>query len=131
MERPQECSSKPSNLVAYLLVTVISFVGFGVATAGAEEAGADQTVVEEVVVIGTRRSERSASDLAVPVDVISEQDLQAQGSSDMLDVLTSVIPSYNVGREPISDVATLVRPANLRGLSADSTLILVNGKRRH
>ena len=131
MERPQECSSKPSNLVAYLLVTGISFVGFGVATAGAEEAGADQTVVEEVVVIGTRRSERSASDLAVPVDVISEQDLQAQGSSDMLDVLTSVIPSYNVGREPISDVATLVRPANLRGLSADSTLILVNGKRRH
>ena len=88
-------------------------------------------MVEEVVVIGTRRSERSASDLAVPVDVISEQDLQAQGSSDMLDVLTSVIPSYNVGREPISDVATLVRPANLRGLSADSTLILVNGKRRH
>ena len=131
MERPQECSSKLSNFVAYLLVTVISFVGFGVATAGAEEAGADQTVVEEVVVIGTRRSERSASDLAVPVDVISEQDLQAQGSSDMLDVLTSVIPSYNVGREPISDVATLVRPANLRGLSADSTLILVNGKRRH
>jgi len=131
VERPQERSNKLSNLVAYLLVTVISFVGFGVATAGAEEAGAAQTVVEEVVVIGTRRSERSASDLAVPVDVISEQDLQAQGSSDMLDVLTSVIPSYNVGREPISDVATLVRPANLRGLSADSTLILVNGKRRH
>ena len=80
MERPQECSSKPSNLVAYLLVTGISFVGFGVATAGAEEAGADQTVVEEVVVIGTRRSERSASDLAVLVDVISEQDLQVGNS---------------------------------------------------
>ena len=49
----------------------------------------------------------------------------------MLDVLAARIPSYNVNREPISDAATLVRPANLRGLPADSTLILVNGKRRH
>lgn len=113
-----------------LAVSAGGFASLGALSVAAEDASADQTV-EEVVVIGTRRSERSASDLAVPVDVISEQDLQAQGSSDMLDILTSVIPSYNVGREPISDVATLVRPANLRGLSADSTLILVNGKRRH
>ena len=31
----------------------------------------------------------------------------------------------------LSDAASLVRPANLRGLPADSTLILLNGKRRH
>ena len=49
----------------------------------------------------------------------------------MLEALTSAIPSYNVGREPISDAATLMRPANMRGLPSDSTLVLVNGKRRH
>ena len=46
-------------------------------------------------------------------------------------LLSATVPSYNVNQQPISDAATLVRPANLRGLSPDSTLILVNGKRRH
>ena len=32
---------------------------------------------------------------------------------------------------PISDAGTLIRPANLRGMPSDSTLVLVNGKRRH
>ena len=41
------------------------------------------------------------------------------------------MPSLNVSQEPISDAATLVRPAQMRGLSPDSTLVLVNGKRRH
>ena len=87
--------------------------------------------IEEVVVVGTRRSGRSPGDLPVPVDVLGAKALRSHGYGDMLDVLTSVAPSYNVGREPISDAATLIRPVNLRGLPADSTLILVNGKRRH
>jgi iron complex outermembrane receptor protein len=41
------------------------------------------------------------------------------------------VPSFNVNDQPISDAATLVRPANLRGLAPDHTLVLVNGKRRH
>ncbi|NQY87734.1 MAG: TonB-dependent receptor [Colwellia sp.] len=55
----------------------------------------------------------------------------ANGSSDMATLLRTVTPSYNVSAQAISDGATIVRPANLRGLSPDSTLILVNGKRRH
>ncbi len=92
-------------------------------------AGADEAIIEEVVVVGTRRSTESTSGLAVPVDILDAASLG--GGGDMLDVLAARIPSYNVNREPISDAATLVRPANLRGLPADSTLILVNGKRRH
>lgn len=88
--------------------------------------------LEEVSVIGTRRKDsRSAMDAAVPIDVISAEDLSRQGSTDPIDVLTSVIPSFNANREPISDAATLVRPVNLRGLPSDHTLVLVNGKRRH
>jgi iron complex outermembrane receptor protein len=54
-----------------------------------------------------------------------------QGDTDMSNLLRNVIPSYNVNDQPISDAATLVRPANLRGLAPDHTLMLVNGKRRH
>jgi len=107
------------------------------ALAAGDEAGAAGPAaaafggIEEVVVVGTRRSGRSTADLPVPVDVLGERDLGAHGYGDMLDALTAVAPSYNVGREPISDAATLIRPVTLRGLPADSTLILVNGKRRH
>lgn len=87
--------------------------------------------IKEIVFIGTKRSERSASELAVPVDVVSQNDIRKQSSSDLLDILSSIVPSYNVAREAISDAATLVRPANLRGLPTDSTLILLNNKRRH
>lgn len=89
-------------------------------------------IIEEVTVLGSRRgAPRSAMDAPVPIDVISTDDLTRQGSTDPIDVLTSVIPSFNANREPISDAATLVRPVNLRGLPADHTLVLVNGKRRH
>ena len=91
----------------------------------------DSERIEEMVVVGTRRQERSSAQSPVPVDVIGARQLRSQGDGDMLDVLASQVPSYNVGREPISDAATLLRPTNLRGMPADSTLILVNGKRRH
>ena len=96
----------------------------------AQAQGADE-VIEEIVTTGTRRAARSAADSAVPIDVISGEDFIAQGNTDMDALLRGAIPSYNVNAQPISDAGTIVRPANLRGLSPDSTLILVNGKRRH
>ena len=87
--------------------------------------------IEEVVVTGTRRAARSATDSPVPIDVFSGSELQNQGTSDMDDLLRTLIPSYNVTRQAISDAATIMRPANLRGLPPDDTLILINGKRRH
>ena len=52
-------------------------------------------------------------------------------STDIQEMLRTSVPSYDVNAQPISDAATIVRPANLRGLSPDNTLVLVNGKRRH
>jgi len=89
------------------------------------------TPIEEVVVVGSRRAGRTATESPVPVDVLSGEDFDRQGSSDMDDLLRNLLPSYNVTRQPISDAATLTRPANLRGLPPDDTLILINGKRRH
>ncbi len=90
-----------------------------------------EDTIEEVVVTGSRRAPRSVGDSAAPIDVIGGDDFENQGSMDMGDMLRTLVPSYNVNTQPISDAATLVRPANLRGLPPDNTLILVNGKRRH
>ncbi len=86
---------------------------------------------ELVVVVGTRAQPRSVTDSAVPIDVIRSEDFASQGSTDLGEQLRTVIPSFNISIQPISDAATIVRPASLRNLAPDHTLILVNGKRRH
>ncbi len=105
-------------------------IGFGGTGAEAQEAGA-APAIEEVVVVGSRRRDRSAADSPVPVDVIDGDDFLGIGPTDMDWLLSTLVPSYNVNQQPISDAATIVRPANLRGLSPDATLVLLNGKRRH
>ncbi len=87
--------------------------------------------IEEVVTIGTRASPRAARDAAVPVDVFSLHDLESVNSSDMVDVINTIVPSFNVTRQPISDGSTFIRPVSLRGLDSHHSLVLVNGKRRH
>ena len=87
--------------------------------------------LEGVVTIGTRAKRRSAIDSAVPIDVISGDEIAKQGATDLQDLLRNIVPSYNVNTQPISDAGTVVRPANLRGLAPDHTLVLVNNKRRH
>ena len=87
--------------------------------------------VEKIAVVGTRSAPRSIGDSPVPIDIIGGEELTKAGNTDMLELLKGSVPSFNVHQNPISDAASLVRPANLRGLPADSTLVLVNGKRRH
>lgn len=91
--------------------------------------GADQ--LEEVVVTGSRAQPRSVFDSAAPIDVIGGDEFRNQGASDMTELLRNSVPSYNVNSQPISDAATVIRPANMRGLASDHTLVLVNNKRRH
>jgi iron complex outermembrane receptor protein len=86
---------------------------------------------ERIAVVGSRAAPRSIADSPVAIDIISADELSKSGNTDMLEILKGTVPSLNVHSNPISDAASLVRPANLRGLPADSTLILLNGKRRH
>ena len=88
-------------------------------------------VAQSVVVVGSRAEPRSVTASTVPVDVIRAEDLARQGSRDLVSQLRTVIPSFNISTQPISDAGTVVRPANLRNLAPDHTLVLVNGKRRH
>ena len=87
--------------------------------------------VEALVVVGTRAQPRTVTESPVPVDVIPTREIVNQGDTDLQNLLRNVNPSYNVNIQPISDAATFARPANLRGLAPDHTLVLVNGKRRH
>ena len=88
-------------------------------------------LTEEIVVVGTRAQPRTVTESVVPIDVISSKDLAGQGESDVADQLRNVLPAYNVNPQPVGDAARIIRPATLRGLAPDHTLVLVNGKRRH
>lgn len=117
------------NLTRNTLAVAVSL--HAAALAGPSALAQENQLVEEVVVTGSRRAARSASDSPVPVDVISGVEFQQNASADVQDLLRTAVPSFNINTQPISDAASIVRPANLRGLSPDNVLVLVNGKRRH
>ena len=87
--------------------------------------------LEQVIVTGTRRAERTVLQSNVPVDIVSGQDLAKTATPDINGKLQALVPSYNVRRIPTADGSIFVRPASLRNLSPDHTLVLVNGKRFH
>jgi len=91
----------------------------------------DDVQLEEVIVTGSRGRPRSVSDSPVPIDVFTSEDLRAVSYTDTNDILKTLVPSFNLGRQPISDGSSFIRPAELRGLPTDKTLVLVNSKRRH
>ncbi len=87
--------------------------------------------VEKIAVVGARGAPRSVTSSPVPVDVLTAEDMEGVAFSDMNDVMKTLVPSYSLSRQPISDGGTFIRPATLRGLPTDKTLVLVNSKRRH
>ena len=110
------------------LLTVFSSPIFGQAS-GTASTGA--TMIEEIVVIGTRaRLESRIDELPVPVEVHQDFELARTGEIDLGAALTKLVPSFNYSRLSVGDGA-LLNAATLRGLAPDQTLVLVNGKRRH
>lgn len=104
-------------------------------TATPDPADGNQRVApsidDTIVVTGTRDRSRSQFDTLAPVDVLSQAAIQSSVSNDLSDTLAQLLPSFNVQRLPAADGQAFVRPATLRGLSADQTLVLINGKRYH
>ncbi|ESQ80331.1 TonB-dependent siderophore receptor [Asticcacaulis sp. YBE204] len=117
--------SRTSLFVAALTAsTALTFV-----PAYAQDTASDE--VTEVVVTGSRAQPRSRLDTLAPVDVIRKDALDAQGSTELAQALSRVAPSLTFPRPSAVDGTDSIRPASLRGLSPDQTLVLVNGKRRH
>ena len=90
------------------------------------------SVLNEVIVTGTRSGGRTKIDTPVPVDVIPLSEVTNNvGQVDINQILTFVAPSFQSSRQAISDGTDHVDPAQLRGLGPDQVLVLINGKRRH
>ncbi len=85
--------------------------------------------VAEVIVTGTRRTDRTVTESSAPIDVLVGTDLAAQPTGNMLDTLSALVPSFSVGQNSISDASSFVRAPSLRGLPGDEMLVMLNGKR--
>ncbi len=110
----------------------ISAIVIQSAPALAQDTAAEEVESGEVIVVtGTRRTDRTLADSPVPVDVIGGEQLTNIGSTETNKVLNALVPSFNFPQPSIADGTDALRPATLRGLSPDQTLVLVNGKRRH
>ena len=88
--------------------------------------------LNEVILVGSRSPRRTATDTAVPVDVINVADIASTtGKVEVNEILQYAAPSFNASKQSGSDGADHIVPASLRGLGPDQTLVLINGKRRH
>lgn len=92
-------------------------------------AATDDTA--QVTVTGTRAAPRTSTQSLEPVDVISKRMIESTPSEELVETLASLIPSFSVQTLPALDATIFVRPARLRNLSPDQTLVLLNGKRVH
>ena len=92
---------------------------------------AQPTTGEQIVITGSRTANRTVANSPVPVDVIGADQINKTGQTETNRVLNQLVPSFNFPSPSIADGSDALRPATLRGLSPDQTLVLINGKRRH
>jgi iron complex outermembrane receptor protein len=104
-----------------------------IAPASAEPATLDTvtSTLDTVIVTGTRVSDRTVAESTAPIDIITPEVLESTGTTELATALSRALPSLNFPRPALVDGTDAVRPAQLRGLSPDQVLVLVNGKRRH
>ena len=123
----------PTTLAAAVLLALAGTPAAAQDSTGnnATSAAAKAKQLQTVIVTGTRASDRTESSALTPIDVVSAQVLQQTGTTDLPTALARIIPSLNFPRPAAADTADTQRPAQLRGLSPDEVLVLVNGKRWH
>ena len=116
-----------SRLVAAVLLAATA----ATPVAFAQPAPAVEGERDQIIVTGTRRADRILTDSPVPVDVLSAESLSHTGLTETARALRDLVPSFNFPQPSITDGTDVIRPATLRGLGPDQTLVLLNGKRRH
>jgi iron complex outermembrane receptor protein len=110
---------------------LLALAGNAAAQEAQAPAPAKARDLSAVIVTGTRADNRTESSSLTPIDVVSAKILQQTGTSELSTALARIIPSLNFPRPAAADSADTQRPAQLRGLSPDEVLVLVNGKRWH
>ncbi|MCF2910727.1 TonB-dependent receptor [Pseudoalteromonas sp. DL2-H2.2] len=121
---------RPSTLAASISLVLGAAASFHTSAEQSQAPKASNTT-EVIEITGTRRSLRSVAESTVPVDVISLDEITSSGQLELSQVLTTLVPSFNFPNSQLADGTDHARPAVLRGLAPDHTLVLINGKRRH
>ena len=119
------------NASVSLRAALLASLVFAPAQLLAQTAETAAEATDTIIVTGTRRVDRVVTDSPVPVDVITATALQNSGSTETNRLLRDLVPSFNFPQPSVTDGTDVIRPASLRGLGPDQTLVLVNGKRRH
>ena len=121
--------STSGRILTLMLLATTGLAAPAMVSAQAVAASADKTQQDDIIVLGTRRTDRTLTDSASPVDIISAAELQTQPTANVIDSLKNIVPSFFVGQNTISDASTFVRAPSLRGLPADEVLVQLDGKR--
>lgn len=112
-----------------LLGALASFaMGLSVSPNPAFAQEPDEEAIEEVVVTGTRLVRGNAVAVS-PITSVGASDIEARGTirmEDLLNTLPQVSPAETASK---ANEATGTATVDLRGLGAERTLVLVNGKR--
>ena len=112
-------------------VSAASLLAAPAAFAGQAAPAADPDSGADIVVTGQRGLQRTVTNSAAPIDVISAADLARTGKPDALSALNALVPSFNSPARAGGGNASIIQTGALRGLNPDQTLVLVDGKRRH
>ncbi|TAM22228.1 MAG: TonB-dependent receptor [Rhodanobacter sp.] len=122
----------PLRIALLPAALLLAFASTGVAAQDTNTpSSANAKKLQTVIVTGTRADNRTESSSLTPIDVVSAKVLQQTGTNDLPTALARIIPSLNFPRPSAADTADTQRPAQLRGLSPDEVLVLVDGKRWH
>lgn len=123
---------KKPPLLALAIASALSTSALHAQTTPAEAPGTnDAKTLDAIIVTGTRVAGRSRNDTPAPVDAIPATQLERTGAPELNQALSVALPSFNFPRPGLADGTDTIRPAQLRGLAPDQTLVLVNSKRRH
>ena len=131
-------NDKTQRVDLKLATSMVALVLAGMAAPALAAAEDQETAAAEgskedtqIIVTGTRRTDRTVAESAVPIDVFTTADLKVQSSPSLQTILKNLVPSFNQQRNAGQDGSAFVRPPTLRGLPPDQILVLINGKRMH
>lgn len=98
--------------------------------AHAQAASTTTNSVDTIIVTGTRSVSRTVTSSPSPIDVLPATELAKTGKQSPRDLVSTLVPSATTSNSG-AGASFAIKTVSLRGLDADQTLVLINGKRRH
>jgi len=105
MSNPLSISAKSLYASTALVLSLSAGIPFAASAQTAAPAASEPTT--EVVVTGQRASHRSRLNTLAPVDVVTKDSLTSQGSDELAQGLSRVVPSLNFPRPAATDGPTI------------------------